>query len=196
MVCFPFVNQKQGWFTLNLVQGFYISKGLIGWRWRYRHPSRYFIQSVLPYRVYLYLFAYRLDWKKYHSLSERLTSLGNIMAQLRTLLKPFNMIVLWWYEGFHVNPYWIPHKPYCQAAVHRMRQLSVTPHVSFPTIFSWMVFSTQIMFVTHVLFQWTLFLLCTFKSTDSTNRDIFKKKFLWYIKKYLIWKYLSNHSRK
>ena len=43
-----------------------------------------------------------LDWKNLHCLSERLTSLGIMQIQLRISFKPLNMIVLWWFEGFHV----------------------------------------------------------------------------------------------
>ena len=50
-----------------------------------------------------YLLAYRPDWC--HPLSERLTSLDNIRGQLWAPHKPFNIIMLWWSKGFHVNPH-------------------------------------------------------------------------------------------
>ena len=47
------------------------------------------------------------DWKSSHSLSERLTSLGIIGAQLKTPIKPFNTIV----QGYIVQgcPQLVPH---------------------------------------------------------------------------------------
>ena len=40
------------------------------------------------------------DRRKLHPLSDSLTSLGIMGAQIKIILKPFNTILMWWSEGF------------------------------------------------------------------------------------------------
>ena len=50
---------------------------------------------------------FHTDWKKYiYPLSERLVSLGIILAPLRFPFNPLNTIVLWWIEGFQGTLNW------------------------------------------------------------------------------------------
>ena len=44
------------------------------------------------------------DWEKLHPDSERLASLGIMVAQLMASLKPLNTIVLWWSKTFQRDP--------------------------------------------------------------------------------------------